>query len=396
MAEMTGIAHAGAESRHQHAVEVRRWFHRHPELAFKEIETAKRVIAELDSLGIPCSYSGIGGGVVGYVTTNPDLPTVALRAELDALPGHELTDAVYKSLYADRMHACGHDAHMAMVLAAAGTLSANPPDGNVVLIFQPAEERGGGARVMIEAGALEGVRAIFGAHVTHEWPTGKVMIRKGAMTSQSDRFYIDIKGKGGHGARPHEAIDAIVISALLITALQTLVSRHTNPVHPSVITVGRIESGGAANIIAEAAHLEGTIRTTFPDSRERIHRGIKRMAEAMAELHDAEVHARITQGYPPVINTPDEVDLVRQGVRSRFGPDALVTASHPSMGSEDFSYYLQRIPGAFFRFGARRPEWEPVPLHSPRFDIDENVLSIGAEFLDVIVRTALRKYSADR
>ncbi len=249
--------------------------------------------------------------------------------------------------------------------------------------------------MIIEAGALEGVRAIFGAHVTHDWPTGKIMIRKGAMTAQSDRFSIDIKGKGGHGARPHEAIDAIVISALLITAMQTLVSRHTNPVHPSVITVGRIESGSAANVIAEEAHMEGTIRTTFPESRERIQRGIRRMAEAMAELHDAEVHASITQGYPPVINTPAEVDLVRQCARSRFGPDALVTAPDASMGSEDFSYYLQRVPGAFFRFGARRPEWEPVPLHSPRFDIDEDVLLIGAEFLDAIARAALQLYSAD-
>jgi hippurate hydrolase len=349
------------DARRQHAVELRRWLHRHPELSFNEAETAARIVAELDGLGIPCSYPGPGGGVIGRIETDPALPTVALRAEMDALPGHDLTDSAYRSVYADRMHACGHDAHMTMVLGAAAALADNPPHGNVVLIFQPAEERGGGSRVMIEGGALEGVRAIFGGHVTHEWPTGKIMIRKGAMTAQSDRFQIAIKGKGGHGARPHEAIDAVVIAALLITTLQTLVSRQTNPVHPSVITVGKVTAGTAPNVIAESAKLEGTIRTTFPESRDHIHKGIRRMVEAMGELHDAAIHLELQQGYPPVINTPDEVGLVRKCVRELYGPDALTTSP---------------------------------PLHSPRFDIDEAVLAIGAEFFDAIARRALRHYAA--
>lgn len=396
MAEVVGKKPRAAESRREQTVALRRWLHRHPELSFSEVETASRITAELERLAIPYTYPGPGGGVIGRIHLDPQLPTIALRAELDALPGTEQTQVSYKSINAERMHACGHDAHMAMLISAAETLSEAPPDGNVVLIFQPAEERGGGARVMIDAGALEDVRAIFGCHVTHEWPTGRIMIRKGAMTAQSDRFAIHVTGKGGHGARPHEAIDAIVISALLITAMQTLVSRHTNPVHPSVITVGRIESGDAANVIAESAYLEGTIRTTFSDTRNHIHRGIRRMAEAMAELHDASIEVEITEGYPPVINSPDEVDLVRRCVRNHLGPDALATSSHASMGSEDFSYYLQQVPGAFFRLGARRPEWEPIPLHSPRFDIDEDVLTVGAEFLDAIARSALRHYGAVR
>jgi hippurate hydrolase len=387
---------AALKARHEHAIELRRWLHRHPELSFQETETAARVIAELERLGIPYSYAGRGSGVIGRIIVDPALPTIALRAELDALPGTEMNNAEYASIYSDRMHACGHDAHMTMVLGAAERLVESLPDGNVVLIFQPAEERGGGSRVMIEAGALEGVRAIFGGHVTHEWPTGKIMIKKGAMTAQSDRFVINVKGKGGHGARPHEAIDAIVISALLITAMQTLVSRQTNPVHPSVITVGKIISGSAANVIAESAELEGTVRTTFPDTRDHIHRGIRRMAEAMGDLHDARIHVELTQGYPPVINTDEEVDLVRRCVRAHLGDDALTTAPNASMGSEDFSYYLQKVPGAFFRFGARRPEWEPIPLHSPRFDIDEAVLPVGASFFDVLARAALQQYGADR
>ena len=387
-------AAADVDARQRHAVELRRWLHSHPELSFNEVETAARVVAELERLGIPYSYPGAGGGVIGRITTDPALPTIALRAELDALPGSDLSDTSYRSVYDGRMHACGHDAHMTMVLGAAAMLSARPPEGNVVFIFQPAEERGGGSRVMIDAGALEGVRAIFAGHVTHEWPTGKIMIRKGAMTAQSDRFNIAIKGKGGHGARPHEAIDAVVIAALLITTLQTLVSRQTNPVHPSVITVGRIVAGTAANVIAESAELEGTIRTTYPDTRDHIYRGIRRMAEAMGELHDAEIRLELSEGYPPVINTPNEVDLVRKCVRSLYGADALTTSPHASMGSEDFSYYLQHVPGAFFRFGARRPDWEPMPLHSPRFDIDEAVLAIGAEFFDAISRRALQHYAA--
>jgi hippurate hydrolase len=385
---------ADVDARREHAVELRRWLHRHPELSFGEAETAARVVTELERLDIPCSYPGPGGGVIGRITTDPALPTVALRAELDALPGNDLTDPAYRSIYSDRMHACGHDAHMTMVLGAAAALAQNPPDGNIVLVFQPAEERGGGSRVMIDAGALDDVRAIFGGHVTHEWPTGKIMIRKGAMTAQSDRFYITVRGKGGHGARPHEAIDAVVIASLLITTLQTLVSRQTNPVHPSVVTVGKIEAGTAPNVIAESARLEGTIRTTFPDTRDHIHKGIRRMVEAMGELHDAEIHLELNEGYPPVINTDGEVELVRECVRSLYGLDALMTSPHASMGSEDFSYYLQHVPGAFFRFGARRPDWEPIPLHSPRFDIDEAVLPIGAEFFDAIARSALRHYGS--
>ena len=396
MAELAKKLPADVDARRHHAVELRRWLHRHPELSFSEAETAARVVAELERLGIPCTYPGPGGGVIGRIETDPSLPTIALRAELDALPGGDLTDPRYRSIYADRMHACGHDAHMTMVLGAAGLLTDEPPDGNVVLIFQPAEERGGGSRVMIEAGALQGVRAIFAGHVTQEWPTGKIMIRKGSMTAQSDRFSITVRGKGGHGARPHEAIDAVVIAALLITTLQTLVSRQTNPAHPSVITVGKIAAGTAPNVIAESAELEGTIRTTIPETRDDIHKGIRRMAQAMGDLHDAEIEVELNEGYPPVVNTPEEVDLVRQCVRDLFGPDALTTAPHASMGSEDFSYYLQHVPGAFFRFGARRPDWEPMPLHSPRFDIDEAVLAIGSEFFAAIARRALLHYASAR
>ena len=379
----------------QHLIALRRELHQHPELAFHEVETAHRICAELDRLGIPWSYGGEGHAVLGFLEPEGSEggPAVALRAEMDALPGHETTGAAYASLHTDRMHACGHAAHMAMVCGAAELLRKTPLPGRVRLVFQPAEERGGGSRTAIADGALDGVRAIFGGHVTHEYPTGRIMVRDGVMTSQSDRFFIHVHGKGGHGARPHEAIDAIVISGFLITAIQTLVSREMNPLHPTVVTIGRIEAGSAPNVIAETARLEGSIRTTLKANREHIHAGLKRMCSAAAELHGAAIDIRIEAGYPPVVNSPGETRLARRAAESVVGDRCVVADEHPSMGSEDFSYFLREVPGCFVRFGARRADWEPVPLHSPGFDIDEAVLPLGARYFAAVARLALEEYS---
>ena len=256
------VKQLASEPLFQHLVELRRNFHRHPELAFEEVETAGMIMAELDRLDIPYDYAGKGGGVIGYLRCRDNLPTIALRADMDALPGAENTDLPFASTIEDKMHACGHDAHMTMVLGAAALLKASPPEGNVLFVFQPAEEKGGGARVVIQSGVLENVDAIFGAHVTHHYRVGEIMVAAGVITAQSDRFTIMVKGKGGHGARPHEAIDAVVIAAQLINTLQTIVSREINPVYPSVVTIGKIAAGSAPNVIAEQAILEGSIRTT--------------------------------------------------------------------------------------------------------------------------------------
>ncbi len=375
-------------------VELRRAFHRRPELAFEEKETAARIMAELDRLGIPYDYDGPGSGVIGRLVTDPAAPTVALRAEMDALPGAENTDLPFASTVEGRMHACGHDAHMAMVLGAAALLGDDPPPGNVLFVFQPAEEKGGGARVVLRAGALEGVRAIFGGHVTHHYRVGEIMVAEGTITAQSDRFTLTVRGRGGHGARPHEAIDAVVITGLLIAAVQTLVSREINPVYPSVVTIGQVEAGSAPNVIAEKAVLQGSIRTTLPEVRAHIHAGLQRMCTAMGDLHNARVEVEITEGYPPVVNTGPEARIARAAARAVVGEDGLMAMDHPSMGSEDFSYYLEQIPGCYVRFGARRAEQEYIPLHSPAFDIDEGVLKVGAAFFDEVARQALRAYRA--
>ena len=377
------------EEMYPHLVEMRRWFHRHPELAFQEAETAAYIIAELERLGIPYRYAGTGHGIIADLETSPGVPFIALRAEMDALPGQELTGAPYASEYPGRMHACGHGAHMTMVLGAAALLQAEPPDGNVRLVFQPAEEAGGGARTAIADGALDNVASIFAGHVTHDYDPGVIMIRDGSVTAHSDRFYISIRGESGHAARPHEATDAILVAGTLISSIQSLISRETNPLHPTVVTIGRIAGGTAANVVAGEAEMEGSIRSTLPEVRADIHVGLKRMAEATALLHDATIAVSIEEGYPPVVNSHSEVLVAREAARRVVGEAGLARAEHPSMGSEDFSFYLEEVPGCFVRFGARPSNAEPIALHNPSFDIDEVVLKVGVSFFDAVVRHRL-------
>jgi hippurate hydrolase len=328
-------------------VELRRLIHSCPELAYEEEKTAGLIIDELDRLGIPYEYGGLGHGVIARIGSNESAPTVALRVEMDGLPGAENTGLPFSSKNKGKMHACGHDGHMAMVLGAAALLHEAPPEGNVVLIFQPGEEKGAGSRRMIEAGALEGVSAIFAGHVTRHYNVGEIMVSGGVITAQSDGFTIRVKGKGGHGARPHEAVDAVVVSGLLIMAVQTLVSREINPAHPSVITIGKVEAGSAGNVIAEEAILKGTIRTTLSEVRKHLIDGLKRIARATGDLHNADIRVEIRAGYPPVVNGEEETKMAYSAALNVVGKTGVVAMDHPSMGSEDFAYYLKEVPGCY-------------------------------------------------
>ena len=375
-------------------LELRRHFHANPELSYEEVETAQAVIQELDRLEIPHEYGGKGTGVVGRLTGRDDGPTIALRAELDALPCQERTGLPFASRVANRMHACGHDVHMAMLLGAAAMLRSAPLAGTVLFVFQPAEERGNGSRVMLRSGFLKKARAIFAGHVTHHYRVGEIMVSNGTITAQSDRFTIRVRGKGGHGARPHEAVDAVVVTGFLITTIQTLVSREINPMFPSVVTIGSVRAGSAPNVIAEESILDGTIRTTRADTRRQIIDGLRRMASALGDLHNAEIAVDFHEGSPPVVNTDIETAIAKRAAQQVVGSNAVIEQEYPSMGAEDFSYYLEEISGCYVRFGTRGPNDDYIPLHSPIFDVDEGVLEVGARFFDRVARQALDEYGA--
>ncbi|OAG26978.1 M20 metallopeptidase family protein [Thermodesulfatator autotrophicus] len=370
-------------------IKIRRNIHEWPELAYEEHRTAALIAEELSRLDIPYRTGVAKTGIVAEL--GHEGPCVALRADMDALPLQEETGLPFASKIPGVMHACGHDGHVAMLLGAAHLLKANPPSGRVRFIFQPAEEKGAGALEMIKAGALKGVSAIFSGHIDRHFKVGEIAINEGLICAFTDTFTINIEGKGGHAAWPHEAIDAVVVGSLLVVNIQTIISREVNPAYPCVITVGKFEGGTAHNVIAERAYLEGTIRSTHPEVRKRIIDGLKRIAKGVGDLHRAHIKLKIKEGYPPVINTPEEAEIAREAARLIVGKEGVLKQPHPSLGGEDFAFYLKKVPGCFVRFGAVKKGFEKAPAHSPKFDFDERALPVGAKFLAQVARLALKK-----
>ncbi|RJX28459.1 MAG: amidohydrolase [Desulfurivibrio sp.] len=363
--------------------DIRRTLHQHPELALQEFRTAEYVSAKLAELGIAHQNGIAGTGIAAFIGEKKNgARSVALRADMDALPITEKTGLPFASQHDGVMHACGHDGHMAMLLGAAALLKkqARLP-GRVVLLFQPAEEDEGGAEKMIAAGVLMGVDAIFGGHIERHYAVGEIAVQPGLICAFTDEFRINIRGPGGHAAKPHESADCIVAAAFLVTSLQTLVARETNPVYPAVVTVGKIHGGTASNVIADQVVLEGTIRTTHIAARENIFESLRRMALAVRDLYRTETELTLTPGYPPVINDQKIAEVARQAARQTVGENGVKSQPYPSLGGEDFSFYLKHIPGCFVRFGARRDDLPHANAHSPVFDFDERVLPVGAEFL---------------
>ena len=368
-----------SEELFQQMIRIRRKIHMHPELGYQEDNTAAIITEELERLGIK-STAGIGKtGVVGQI--NNSGPVIALRADMDALAIQEETGLEFASKTDGIMHACGHDGHVAMLLGAASILKKTLKAGSVLLVFQPAEEGGGGAQKIMESGLLDEAKAIYACHLDRHYKTGKLVVQPGPISAFTDRFDISIRGKGGHAAQPHDAIDAIVVASLIVMSLQTIVSREVNPLYPSIVSVGRIEGGSVPNAVAESANLSGTVRTTETQIREQIMSGITRIVDAAGILHNADVSVDFTMGYPSVINTIEEVEIARAAVTNVIGEEALVDGQFASMGGEDFSYYLEKIPGCLTRLGALKDGLEGIPAHSSTFDFDEDALKIGAEFL---------------
>ena len=370
-------------------VSVRRDLHRHPELSWHEQRTADQICEFLDDLGIAYQRDVAGTGVVARIPGTTEGPCIALRADMDALPIIEETGLPFGSQVPGVMHACGHDGHTSMLLGAATLLAAdNDLIAPVRLIFQPAEETGEGAKAMIDAGVLDDVAMIFGGHVDRHFPVRSIAITDGAVNASSDRFSITITGQGGHAARPHETIDAVVVGSLMVIALQTIVSREVNPAHPSVVTVGRFDAGTASNVIAGQALLEGSIRAQDQEVRESLYRAIERMAESIGQLHGAAVDIRIDLGTPAVINRPECTDIARRAASRAVGQGKVVRMNTANMGGEDFSYYLERVPGCYVRFGTARDGVEQYPAHSSKFDFDEEAIAVGAAYYRAIAKVA--------
>ena len=357
----------------------RRDFHQYPELSFQEYRTAETISKHLESFGIEHRTEVGKTGVVGEIVFG-DGPTIALRADMDALPIQEVGDLKYKSKNEGVMHACGHDGHMAILLGAANALSKNKKlkKGKVRFIFQPAEEGAGGARYMIKDGCLDQVDEIYGLHLWNYQPVGEIGVKNGPIMAAADMFDIIIKGKGGHGATPQGTVDAIVVASNLITMLQTIVSRNTNPLDNTVVTIGEINGGQNFNVIADEVRLTGTTRAYTENNRNMIKKRMQDIIDGVSKSFGAEIVLKYKEGYPPTVNHEDPTKLVLEASSMVVGKGA----GYPylSMGGEDFSYYLQKVPGCFFFVGSA-PDKNNIlstPHHCSHFDIDERSLLIGA------------------
>ena len=359
-------------------IDWRRDFHQYPELGFDEHRTSKIIGETLKKMGLAPKMNVGKTGVTADLTFG-DGPTIALRADMDALPMQETSGLDFSSKHDGVMHACGHDGHMAMLLGAAKVLTQNGNgfNGTVRFIFQPAEEGAGGARYMIGDGCLDGVDEIYGIHLWNYQPVGEVGITDGPVLAAADMFEIKIKGIGGHGAAPQGTIDAVVVSSHLVQALQTIVSRNTNPLESTVVTIGTINGGHNFNIIADEVTLSGTARAYTEENRNLIKTRMTEIIDGVAKTFGAEISFDYEDGYPPTINHTDPANKVLKAAERVVGEKAGMP--YLSMGGEDFSYYLQKIPGCFFFVGSAPNDQKlfETPHHCSHFTMDERALLVG-------------------
>lgn len=378
-------------------VALRRALHAEPELSLAEERTARRLEAALRELGAADVRRVAGTGVLARVPgRGRGAPVVALRGDIDALPIHEETGLPYASRVPGVMHACGHDVHAAWAVGAAALLIGAPAEGDVVVLLQPAEETGRGALGMIEAGALDGVAMIFGGHVDRRFEVGQVVADPGPLAASADTFRIVLRGRGAHAARPHEGLDPIVGAASLVTALQTIVARRLDPATAGVLTVGRLKAGTAANVIPEAAELEGTVRGIAPATRALLVAELRRVAQGVASAHGLALELTIDEGTPPVVNDAGAAQIAREAIGALLGADALRPLGTLNLAAEDFGHYQERVPGCFLRIGAREPGGPVVAAHSPRFFPAEESLFVGAAALAACARQASRALASGR
>ena len=369
-------------------IALRRELHRFPELSWREKETARRIEHALRKLGVPDVEHVCDTGLIARIPGTSGGARTAVRGDIDALPIEEATGLPYTSEHKGVMHACGHDIHATWAVGAAVLLAKQRAAGDVTVVFQPAEEVGEGARAMVASGALDGVKAIFGGHVDRRFQVGEVVADAGPLAASADTFEIVLTGRGAHGARPHESADPIVGAAALVTAIQTIVSRRLSPAVPGVVTVGTIKAGTAPNIIPETATLTGTVRATDPESRALLNGEVERLAKEIAGAYRLSANVKLNQGTPPLVNPTDAAGWAREAAVKVLGAAAVVPLGTTNMGGEDFAVYLESIPGAFMRIGAREPGGERHAAHSPRFYAAEDSIFVGAAVLAEAARVA--------
>jgi len=364
------------------AVRLRRRIHRNPELGLVLPDTQRAVLEALEGLGLEVATGGATSAVVATVRGVRPGRTLLLRADMDALPMEEQSGLEFASQHAGRMHACGHDAHVAMLAGAARLLARRRAElaGTVKLLFQPGEEGFAGARVLIEEGLLEReprVDAAFAIHVDSTLPVGRVALRPGPILAAGDVLSIDVSGRGGHASMPHLAADPIPVACEIVSALQSFVTRRINAFDPVVITVSRIQAGTTSNVIPASASLLGTIRCVSEATRTAAHEGVRRVAAGVAAAHGLEAKVHIIPGYPVTVNDAGFAGFASGVAGDLLGAGGVIEMPAPVMGAEDFSYVLERVPGALVFLGARPAGAEPAPLHSNRMVIDEDAMAAG-------------------
>lgn len=379
------------DEKKERMIEIRRYLHEHPELSFEETETSKYIKDFYDNVQIDKIETEVGG-MYGHLVTIEgagDGPTIAIRADFDALPIDEATDVPFKSQNEGVMHACGHDGHTAYMLILAESLAElkDQINGTVKVIHQPAEEvPPGGAKTMIEAGILEGVDAVFGAHVMSSMETGKVYFRPGNTQTGRSYFKLKVQGSGGHGSSPHEANDAIVAASSFVMNAQTVVSRRIDPFDTAVVTIGSFDGKGSFNVIADSVELEGDVRTMSPEAREIVAKEVKNLAKGLEEAFSVTAELDYKDDYPVLYNDPDETARVEKALKGMDVPEIdEIVEVEPQAPSEDFAYYLEDTPGSFIYVGAA-PEGETAyPHHHPKFKIDEQSIYNSAKAMAAIV-----------
>lgn len=381
-------------------IDMRRWFHRFPERAYKEQKTSAKICEVLNTFNVPYQ-SGVGQtGVLARLRATKTGPVLAFRADMDALPINEANDVPYKSQHHGLMHACGHDGHMTIALGIIKWLLEcdwpNQGAGEILFIFQPAEEGGAGAKAMLDTGIfdLEPIEAVFAGHLHPERPAGDIGIADEISNAAADTISIRLKGKGGHGAHPHQCKDPIVVGAHLVTQLQTLISRELPPLESAVLSIGRFEAGTASNIIPEEVFLEGTLRTLRSDIRSQIINRLNTLVEGVETSYGVTVDLEIIKGYPLLLNDPKVVKHTKRYAKDVLGPGHVHT-DLPRMGAEDFSFFSQKWPGVMVGLGCHDPrKGFQYGLHSSHFDFDEQTLEVGTRLFAYVLTKTIENHVA--